>query len=58
MRWTCRLLLAAGLLTAPTLALAHNELMRSPRGLDTLLPVNTPATDARRAAAEDHDLHR
>jgi predicted amidohydrolase YtcJ len=43
MRSTLRLLLAAGLLTAPTLAGAHNELMRSPRGLDTLLPVNTPA---------------
>ena len=43
MRSTCRLLLTALLLTAPTLAGAHNELMRSPRGLDTLIPVNTPS---------------
>jgi predicted amidohydrolase YtcJ len=43
MRSTRRLLLAAILLTAPTFAEAHNELMRSPRGLDTLVPVNTPS---------------
>src|SRR5258708_5891739 len=42
MRWTCQLLPVASVLMAPTLALAHNELMRSPRGLDTLLPVATP----------------
>jgi predicted amidohydrolase YtcJ len=49
---TCRLLLAVSLLTAPTLALAHNELMRSPRGLDTLLPVATPAPGAPAAPAQ------
>src|SRR5580704_11516920 len=43
MRSTRQLLLAVMLLTAPTFAEAHNELMRSPRGLDTLLPVNAPS---------------
>src|ERR1700722_17667600 len=43
MRSTRRLLLTAILLATPTLAGAHNELMRAPRGLDTLIPVNTPA---------------
>jgi predicted amidohydrolase YtcJ len=42
MRLMCPLLLAAALVTAPTLAAAHNELAREPRGLDTLIPVNTP----------------
>jgi predicted amidohydrolase YtcJ len=42
MRLMCPILLAAALVTAPTLAAAHNELAREPRGLDTLIPVNTP----------------
>ncbi len=43
MRTMYRLFLAAGLSAAPTLAAAHNELMREPRGSDTLVPVAVPA---------------
>jgi predicted amidohydrolase YtcJ len=34
--------LAAALVTAPTLAAAHNELAREPRGIDTLVPTSSP----------------
>ena len=37
-----RWLLAAILATAPTLAAAHNELAREPRGIDTLVPASSP----------------
>jgi predicted amidohydrolase YtcJ len=37
-----RCFLVAALAAMPTLTLAHNELARAPRGLDTLVPVNTP----------------
>ena len=37
-----RWLLAAILATAPTLAAAHNELAREPRGIDTPVPANSP----------------
>jgi predicted amidohydrolase YtcJ len=42
MRLMRPLFLAAALVAAPTLAVAHNELAREPRGLDTLVPVNAP----------------
>jgi predicted amidohydrolase YtcJ len=42
MRLMPPLFLAAALVAAPTMAAAHNELAREPRGLDTLVPVNTP----------------
>src|SRR5258708_26322524 len=38
-----RLLLAAALVTAPTLAPAHNELAREPRGIDTIAPASSPS---------------
>jgi predicted amidohydrolase YtcJ len=37
-----RFLLAAALVTAPALAAAHNELAREPRGIDTLVPTDSP----------------
>jgi hypothetical protein len=43
MQMMYRCFLAAALLTAPTLAAAHNELAREPRGIDTLVPASTPS---------------
>jgi predicted amidohydrolase YtcJ len=42
MQMICRLFLAAALATAPTLAVAHNELAREPRGIDSLAPAAGP----------------
>ena len=42
-----RCLLATILATAPTLAAAHNELAREPRGIDTLVPASSsPSADS------------
>jgi hypothetical protein len=38
-----RFFLAAALVTAPTLTVAHNELAREPRGIDTLVPPSPPS---------------
>src|SRR6266849_3691114 len=38
-----RFLLAAALVTASTLAMAHNELAREPRGIDTIAPASSPS---------------
>ena len=38
-----RFFLAAALVTAPTLAVAHNELAREPRGIDALVPTSSPS---------------
>jgi predicted amidohydrolase YtcJ len=43
MRMIYRFFLAAALVTAPTLAAAHNELAREPRGIDTLVPASSPS---------------
>jgi predicted amidohydrolase YtcJ len=41
-----RILLIAALVIAPSLALAHNELMREPRGTDNLIPATSAAPPA------------
>ena len=42
-----RCFLATTLATAPTLAAAHNELAREPRGIDTLVPASSsPSADS------------
>jgi predicted amidohydrolase YtcJ len=43
MQMICRFFLAAVFVTAPTLAAAHNELAREPRGIDTLVPTSSPS---------------
>ena len=43
MRLIYRFFLAAAFVAAPTLATAHNELAREPRGIDTIVPANSPA---------------
>jgi predicted amidohydrolase YtcJ len=43
MRLIYRLFLAAAFVAEPTLATAHNELAREPRGIDTIVPANSPA---------------
>lgn len=42
MRMMHRCFLAAAFVTAATLAAAHNELAREPRGTDTLVPTSAP----------------
>jgi predicted amidohydrolase YtcJ len=49
-RTTNRAFLAAALVAAPTLALAHNELARAPRGPDTLVPASAAAPAERPAS--------
>jgi predicted amidohydrolase YtcJ len=46
MKMICRCFLAATLVTAPTLAVGHNELAREPRGVDTLVPASSPSPQA------------
>ena len=46
MRTMNRVFLAAALLAAPTLAVAHNELAREPRGVDALVPTSPAAPPA------------
>jgi predicted amidohydrolase YtcJ len=43
MQMMYRFFLAAALVTAPTLAVAHNELAREPRGIDALVPPSSPS---------------
>jgi hypothetical protein len=38
-----RFFLAVAFMTVPTLAVAHDELAREPRGIDTLVPASSPA---------------
>jgi hypothetical protein len=47
MKMIYRFCLAAAFVTAPTLAGAHNELAREPRGVDTIVPASSaPPADS------------
>ena len=43
MQMIFRFFLVTAFVTAPTLAVAHNELAREPRGIDTLVPASSPS---------------
>jgi hypothetical protein len=43
MQMIFRFVLVTAFVTAPTLAVAHNELAREPRGIDTLVPASSPS---------------
>ena len=51
-----RFFLAAALVAAPTLAVAHNELAREPRGIDALVPTSSPSQPDS-ICTEDYYLH-
>ena len=56
MQMIARILLIAAFMGAPIVASAHNELVREPRGIDTLVPAS-PAAAGGIVCAEDYDLH-